>query len=65
MLDLTLIKNSAEKKIPVSFTIYESIHTQLERICKKENIKMSLLLRSMINNVIATYTVDHPDEITT
>lgn len=48
MIDLKLI-HACEEKEQLNFTIYKTIKKELEALCKAENIKMSHLIRHLIN----------------
>lgn len=48
MFDLKLVKEDTNKEI-VTFMLYVRIRDELNAICKKEGIKLSHLLRHIIN----------------
>lgn len=55
MIDLKLIRKDDAPRSFLTLTIYTEIYEELKNICRKENIKISHLIRSLVNDFIESY----------
>jgi regulator of PEP synthase PpsR (kinase-PPPase family) len=54
-IDLNLIRKPDAEKTSIQVVMYKDIHETLQRICAKEKIKLTHLLRHLINSFITDY----------
>jgi hypothetical protein len=55
-MDLTLVKRPpTDEKAFIGFKLYASINNELQAICVKEDIRISDLLRHLVNNFLIDY----------
>jgi hypothetical protein len=55
VIDLSALKHLEDPKKLMTVLLYESTHDRLTEICKKENVKVTHLLRQLINTFISDY----------
>jgi len=54
-MDLDLIRQEAQPKVPIQITLYQSTIDKLQKIAKKEGTKQNNLIRHAINEFFKEY----------
>ena len=56
VVDMSALRKLDDKKRLLNFNLYVSTYARLEAICAKEGVKVTHLMRQLVNSFIDDYT---------